>query len=72
MAQTASETRTSESIYSVIGDAGSLRAEEISVLLGVDGERAQSWLTKQVGAGYLYVDEFGTFGTSCPWPRAGF
>jgi len=64
--------RVQEDIYSLIGDAGPVTPDQLGALLGERDVPMTSWLRSQEAAGYLYRDEFGTYGTSCPWPRIGF
>ena len=72
MTRTADMTRVEQSIYAFISDAGAVTAEELVAFLGVEEFRAGAWLRSQETVGYLYRDETGRFGTSCPWPQYGF
>jgi hypothetical protein len=72
MLQATRMSRVESSIYTFIGDAGAVTAEELVDFLGVEEFRAQVWLRSQEASGTLYRDETGRYGTSCPWPRVGF
>ena len=72
MIQTLTMTAVAEWIYSFIGDAGAVTLEELVAFLGLPDFPAEVWLRSQMDAGYVYRDEFGTYSTSCPWPRIGF
>jgi hypothetical protein len=50
---------------------GALTAVEIAAKLGISKRMAWAQARLAAQAGYLYRDEFGMFGTSCPWPRVG-
>jgi hypothetical protein len=65
-------TGTQESIYSLIGDMGAVTPGELAAFLGDVKFPAEAWLRAQEQAGYVHRDEFGRYGTSCPWPRTGF
>lgn len=71
MTQAAQMTRVERNIFAFIGDAGAVTPSELTAFLGVEEFRAQAWLRSQETAGYLYRDETGRFGTSCPWPQYG-
>jgi hypothetical protein len=70
--ETVHKTRGPECAYSFIGDSGAVTREELVAFLGTREAVADAWLRRRVTAGYLFRDEFGTYSTSCPWPRVGF
>jgi LmbE family N-acetylglucosaminyl deacetylase len=70
--QTKTDRRTQECVYSFIGDRGAVTRGEIGAFFGIDQAVAQTWLRRQANGGYFFADEFGSYSTSCPWPRVGF
>ena len=72
MLQDMTRTKVEDSVYSFIGDVHRVTVAGVAEFLRVDEGRANVWLRSQVAGGYLHRDEFGVYGTSCPWPRMGF
>jgi hypothetical protein len=53
-------------LYAAIAEIEPVSATDIAAEVGIDRELIGRWLSGQADAGYLYVDNEGRFGVSCP------
>jgi hypothetical protein len=69
---TRTPTQREESAFIFIGDAGPVTVGEFGEATDMTQEQSKTWLRRAADDGYLYRDEFGRYGTSCPIPPVGY